>query len=147
MYTHPAPVLVEDAAAATHLFDLLVREAQVLASLLSEVAALESSPSKFNDVSELAWRFARVDGRVFDGDDYARDVDPRKANPDGVTPLTRALDVLDRLERAGWRQWWTRAFGEWFYDNFLVLMVQDGAPWLLYAMSNAGDHNSAYSLW
>lgn len=147
VFVHPTPLLAVDNAAAMHLYDLLVREAQALASLSSEIAAVGSSPSKFNDVSDFAWRFARVDGAVFDGDTYAPDVDPRKANPGKVTPLTEALDVLDRLERASWRQWWTRAFGEWFYDNFIVLMVQDGAPWLLYATSNAGDHNSAYSLW
>lgn len=147
VYVHDAPLLVKDAAAAAHLYDLLVREAGVLASLSSELAAVGASPSKFNDVSNFAWRFARVDGSVFDGDEYMPDVDPRVKNPGQVTPLAQALDALDRLERAGWRQWWTRAFGEWFYDSFIVLMVQDGAPWLLYATSNAGDYNSAYSLW
>lgn len=89
----------------------------------------------------------RVDSSTTYDDGYFGDFDAQRSNPALDPKLAAAIATLDRLERAGWRQWWTRAFGEWFYDNFLVLMVQDGAPWLLYATSNAGDHSSAYSLW
>lgn len=146
-FQHRSPLLARDAAAAAHLYDLLLREAAVLASLSTNIAAVGASPSKFNDVGNDPWQFARVDQSVTYDDGYFGELDAQRNNPALDPNLAAAIATLDRLERSGWRQWWIRAFGEWFYDNFLVLMVQDGAPWLLYATSNAGDHSSAYSLW
>lgn len=143
--SHPAPLKPVDDVAAAHLYDMLAKEALALRELSSSIAAVGSSPSKFNDASNDAWRFARVDRGVFNDDGYGGA--PLWSNVSIGTPVNRALAALDRLDQSGWRSHWMKAFGEWFYDSFLVLMVQDGAPWLLYCTSNAGERDHAFSLW
>ncbi|MBL8683032.1 MAG: hypothetical protein JNK05_27950 [Myxococcales bacterium] len=143
--SHPDPLRPVDDGAAAHLYEVLAKEALALRELSSSIAAVGSSPSKFNDAGDAAWRFARVDRASYNDDGYGAAPAYRAGSVEG--PLDRALEVLDRLDRAGWRAQWSKAFGEWFYDSFLVLMVQDGAPWLLYCTSNAGERDHAFSLW
>lgn len=143
--SHPDPLKPVDAGAAAHLYDLLAKEALALRELSSSIAAVGSAPSKFNDVGNDEWRFARVDGAIFNDDGYDGFAAARDGSREDV--LASARNVLDRLDRAGWREQWMKAFGEWEYDAFLVLMVQDGAPWLLYCSSNASERDHAFSLW
>jgi hypothetical protein len=53
VYTHPAPVLVEDAAAATHWFDLLVREALSRSEFIAPSRTVPLSPNAASAVRRV----------------------------------------------------------------------------------------------
>lgn len=147
-HRHDHPPEARDAAAAAELFAMLVDEARVLASLRVPVTAVAAAPAKFNDVSWGQWWLARAGDAIAEADSYfttRADYDEQLRRGDPA--LQTAGAVLERLERRGWRQTWLRAYELPLHEEFLALIVQDGAPWFLYATSNSGDRYHAFALW
>lgn len=144
---HPEPPGVIDAQAHARFAALVRAAAGELATISAPVVAVASAPNRFNDVAWYDWEMVRVGDEVVERDDYCVSAAEHRAElARSSEALRAAARVLEGLERAAWRALFTRSYGLGFDDEFLAVVVQDGARWLVYASSNLAGREHVFAL-
>jgi hypothetical protein len=144
---HPEPPAVIDAQAHARFAALVRTAADELATISAPIVAVASAPNRFNDVAWFDWEMVRVGDEVVERDDYCISAAEHRTELGRSSETLRAAArVLEGLDRAEWRALFTRCYGLGFDDEFLAVVVQDGARWLVYASSNLADREHVFAL-
>lgn len=144
---HPSPPEVRDAHAHAHFADMIRASARELVGLDASFAAIAAAPNRFNDVSSFEWELVRLEDEVIELDAYSGTRSDRERELGRASDrMRRAANELTQLERVGWRELFTQAYGLTFNEEFLAIVVHGRVPWLVFSTSNWGDRDHVFAI-
>ncbi|MEX0283563.1 MAG: hypothetical protein AB3N23_03035 [Paracoccaceae bacterium] len=127
----------------------LLRDAvKRLLALQMDPVVVAASPNLFNDIYYSEWQAVRVGDWYSERHQYNRHKDLERDIQSAPAHAKQAYDVLQELEKAGWRDLYSRLLlRQAWGDQALSLVIQDGMPWLVFNSSNNSDENHVFALW